>query len=123
MKLRNIAIVAALLAAPLSQSAFAQLDAPLAPSTPPPAPLDEAMPLQPGPAYVWAPGYWSLDAGRYDWVGGAWMLPGYDYGLHFRLHDRFDHGLEGHEHSEGGHGGEPGDHLAVHIGHEGGHGR
>jgi hypothetical protein len=116
MRLRRITIVAALLAAPLSSSALAQLDAPLDPSTPPPAPLEEAMPLQPGPAYVWSPGYWSLESGRYDWVGGSWMLPGYDYGLHFHIADRLDHGLGDHDWQHG-------DHLPVHVGHEGGHGR
>ena len=113
MKLRRIAIAAALLAAPLSPSAFAQLDAPLDPSTPPPAPLVEAMPLQPGPGYVWHPGYWSLDAGRYDWVAGSWMIPGYDFGLHYRVRDRID--LARHD---GG-----GGHEGPHGGHEGGYRR
>jgi hypothetical protein len=123
MKFRNIALVAALVGATLSPSVFAQLDAPLDPSTPPPALLDEAVPLQPGPGYVWSPGYWSLGTGRYDWTGGSWMLPGYDYGLHFHIGNRPDHGFKDHDRAGGeGHPGEPGDHLAVHIGHEGGHG-
>jgi hypothetical protein len=39
----------------------------------PPAPVTEVIPVQPGPEYVWVPGYWEW-RGRWVWYGGAWVL-------------------------------------------------
>jgi len=35
----------------------------------PPAPLVEAVPA-PRPGYVWAPGYWTWQGDRYNWIAG-----------------------------------------------------
>jgi hypothetical protein len=75
-RFRNIATAVGLAAASLHVAA--QDCKPLDPSTPVPAPLEEAMPLQPASEYVWSPGYWSWQCEGYDWVGGEWILPGYD---------------------------------------------
>jgi hypothetical protein len=48
------------------------------PATPPVAAAPaapEVVPPQPGPAYVWVPGYWTWRRGAYAWVAGAWLLP------------------------------------------------
>jgi len=37
----------------------------------PPPPQVEVMPVSPGPAYYWVPGYWSWN-GTWVWVGGRW---------------------------------------------------
>jgi len=42
------------------------------PSPPPPAQV-EVIPVTPGQAYVWVPGYWSWNAG-WIWVGGRWCV-------------------------------------------------
>jgi hypothetical protein len=42
-------------------------------SQPPPAPPVEVIPAAPGPAYVWAPGYWSWNGG-WTWIGGGWVI-------------------------------------------------
>jgi len=46
--------------------------------SPPPAPLYEAVPAA-RPGYVWAPGYYTFEDGRYMWHGGAFVQarPGY----------------------------------------------
>ena len=43
-----------------------------APSAPPPVRV-EVVPVAPGPAYVWAPGYWSWNGG-WIWVGGRYVM-------------------------------------------------
>src|SRR5437899_6828213 len=40
----------------------------------PPAPQVEVLPVAPGPAYVWAPGYWSWSVGGWVWVGGHYIV-------------------------------------------------
>ena len=35
----------------------------------------EVVPPQPGPAYVWVPGYWTWTRDAYVWVPAAWLLP------------------------------------------------
>ncbi len=42
---------------------------------PPPAPQVEAIPVSPGPDYVWTPGYWSWNGGVWIWMGGYWHYP------------------------------------------------
>jgi hypothetical protein len=39
---------------------------------PPPPPRVEYVPVAPGPAYVWMPGYWSWHGRGYGWRGGHW---------------------------------------------------
>ena len=46
----------------------------------PPAPQVEVVPVAPGPAYVWVPGYWSIG------VGGGWVWVGGHYGIPPRPH-------------------------------------
>jgi WXXGXW repeat (2 copies) len=36
----------------------------------PPAPIYEAIPVSPGPAYYWQSGYWSWNGYRYVWIHG-----------------------------------------------------
>jgi hypothetical protein len=47
--------------------------------TPPAAPAArvEVITPQPGPNYVWVPGYWAWDAGTatYVWQTGHWIVP------------------------------------------------
>ena len=47
--------------------------------TPPPlpAPQTEAVPAQPGPAYVWVPGHWAWRGPHrgYVWMDGHWAMP------------------------------------------------
>jgi hypothetical protein len=65
--------------------------------TPPPAPVYEVVPA-PRPGYIWAPGYYRYDAGRYAWTTGRWMpvRPGYRW-----VNDRWDHGPQGWYHVAG----------------------
>ena len=44
---------------------------------PPPAPLVEVAPEQPGPAYVWVAGHWAWRGPRrrYVWIPGYWAVP------------------------------------------------
>src|SRR5437764_2441180 len=39
----------------------------------PPPPRAEVYGYAPGPGYVWAPGYWAWDGGRYHWRSGSWV--------------------------------------------------
>jgi hypothetical protein len=78
---------AATLAAIFTASAAAQLPRPPAPLRPPlpdeirptivevaPPPLRvEATVARPGPAYVWAHGYWDWDGNSWAWVPGRWV--------------------------------------------------
>ena len=45
--------------------------APVVVQSAPPAPIVEVVPVAPGPAYAWVPGYWSWN-GRWVWVRGNW---------------------------------------------------
>src|SRR5579859_1115745 len=40
---------------------------------PPALPVYE-LPPEPGPGYIWAPGYWAWDGAEYYWVPGTWVL-------------------------------------------------
>ncbi|MBC8023798.1 MAG: YXWGXW repeat-containing protein [Burkholderiales bacterium] len=78
MRIRKVATVLGLAAAAGSFAAAAQECIPFDAMTAPGAPLEDAQALQPGPGYVWSPGYWAPRCdGQYDWVGGEWILPGY----------------------------------------------
>ncbi len=46
-------------------------------NVPPPPLRAEVVVVQPGPGYVWVPGYWDWDAprGEYLWIAGAWTRP------------------------------------------------
>ena len=44
----------------------------VAPTAPPP-PQVEVVTVAPGPAYVWAPGYWSWN-GSWVWIRGSWVI-------------------------------------------------
>lgn len=39
----------------------------------PPPPQVEVIPVAPGPAYVWVPGYWWWNRGAWIWVRGTWV--------------------------------------------------
>src|SRR6266850_3537073 len=39
----------------------------------PPADVVEAVPVAPGPEYVWVPGYWAWNPG-WVWIGGRWVI-------------------------------------------------
>jgi hypothetical protein len=39
---------------------------------PPPPPRVEYVPVAPGPAYVWVPGYWQRHGRAYTWRSGHW---------------------------------------------------
>jgi hypothetical protein len=54
--------------------------APAVVAQPPPAPQVEAVPVAPGPEYVWMPGYWSIG------IGGGWAWVGGHYGVRPRPH-------------------------------------
>ena len=41
----------------------------------PPAPQQEVVLAQPGPQYVWLPGYWTWRNEQYQWMAGHWELP------------------------------------------------
>ena len=40
----------------------------------PPPPRAETPTLQPGPVYVWVPGYWKWAGINYEWVDGRWTV-------------------------------------------------
>jgi len=44
---------------------------------PPPRARVERVVRQPGPAYVWVPGYWYPVGNHYNWHNGYWTLPPY----------------------------------------------
>ena len=44
---------------------------------PPPRPRVERVVRQPGPAYVWVPGYYYPQGNHYAWHQGYWTLPPY----------------------------------------------
>jgi hypothetical protein len=44
---------------------------------PPPRARVERVVRQPGPAYVWVPGYWYPAGNHYKWHNGYWTLPPY----------------------------------------------
>ena len=39
---------------------------------PPPPPRVEYVPVPPGPAYVWVPGFWQWHGRAYTWRSGHW---------------------------------------------------
>ena len=41
----------------------------------PPPPQPEVVVYQPGPEYVWVPGYWAFNGSAYIWIGGRWARP------------------------------------------------
>ena len=41
----------------------------------PPMPPSEVVIVQPGPEYVWVPGYYGYSNGNYVWVQGQWHVP------------------------------------------------
>ena len=43
--------------------------------TGPPPPPSEVVIVQPGPDYVWVPGYYNWYGGSYVWVRGTWTVP------------------------------------------------
>jgi YXWGXW repeat-containing protein len=51
----------------------------------PPADLVEAVPVAPGPAYVWVPGYWVWNGG-WVWIGGRWVIRPYPHAVWVRGH-------------------------------------
>ncbi len=43
----------------------------------PPAPIYETVPVSPGPAYYWVPGYWTWNGYRYVWTHGRYAYRPY----------------------------------------------
>ena len=43
----------------------------------PPAPIYETVPVSPGPAYYWVPGYWNWNGYRYVWIRGRYAYRPY----------------------------------------------
>jgi WXXGXW repeat (2 copies) len=43
----------------------------------PPAPVVETLPVSPGPAYYWIPGYWRWNGYRYAWAHGYYAYRPY----------------------------------------------
>jgi hypothetical protein len=67
---------------------------------PPPPIIVERRPPLPGPGYVWVPGYWGHDHGRYAWVPGRYGRP-----PHARaqwVQPRWDRTEHGYRHVPGG---------------------
>ena len=58
----------------LPNAAYARADAEVVIGTAPPAPIEEAIPVAPGPAgeWIWHPGHWRWIDERYLWVPGHW---------------------------------------------------
>ena len=84
MKLRIVAMVSAALAlsacvayvptGPAPAYAYGDSYATYAAYGPPAAPL-EVVPVAPGPAYVWTPGFYVWGGRGYSWRGGRWEVP------------------------------------------------
>ena len=81
MSLRHVLLAATILsspliAAPVSNSAAAQVSVSISvPIAPPELPVYDQPPI-PEVGYVWTPGYWAWDqADGYYWVPGTWVLP------------------------------------------------
>jgi len=47
--------------------------------TGPPLPPAEVIAVQPGPEYLWVPGYYDYAGGSYVWVSGRWAVPPHGY--------------------------------------------
>jgi hypothetical protein len=62
--------------APVVSNAQANAQIVEAPASPPAAPRQvEVVPVSPGPAYYWVPGYWAWRGGGWVWIRGTWVLP------------------------------------------------
>jgi hypothetical protein len=83
MKSRNVVAVLALAVAAATMPAVSEARVSFDLSIAPPAPLVEGVPA-PRPGYVWAPGYWTWQGERYNWIAGSWMKerPGYRWEPH-----------------------------------------
>ena len=44
-------------------------------TTEPPTPVAETVTVAPHPGWVWLPGYFKWEGGKYVWVGGEWVEP------------------------------------------------
>ena len=53
---------------------YAAEEGPVVGVAPPPSRY-EAVPVAPGPGYVWIGGYWGWNLGRHVWIGGRWAMP------------------------------------------------
>ena len=51
----------------------------------PPPLIDEPVPVEPGPGYVWIGGNWDWDGGRWRWDHGRWDRPP-ERGMHWEPH-------------------------------------
>jgi len=49
---------------------------------PPPVRLTDAVPISPGPGYVWVGGYWAWDGGQYLWQEGRYVRLRHGYVYH-----------------------------------------
>ena len=112
--LRNAISVAVLVLGASSGSAQAQVNVHIDIS--PPAPRYEIVPTV-SPGYIWAPGYWAWQGGRYDWVSGRpiaqrvgqrWVPdhwePGNRYRAGYWAPDRgYENGREDDDHDRGEH--------------------
>ena len=66
----------------------------------PPTPPYEDVVVQPGPEYVWVPGYYAYAGGSYLWVSGTWRVPPSGYhrwvSAHWEHQNRGWHLVRGH---------------------------
>jgi hypothetical protein len=67
--------------------------------SPPPPVRYEAVPVSPGPGFVWTAGYWGVEGNRYVWVPGRWQRPPYE-GAYW-THPHYDHYDKGWQYHEG----------------------
>jgi len=75
---------------------------------PPPPRVVYAVPVSPGPDFIWIEGYWYPAGRRYKWHGGywtrapyagaRWVVPRYDGGQFFEGYWEGDRGRFGHDH-------------------------
>ncbi len=98
MKNYKSLLAGALLLATLSSAAFAD-SFNLTIGTPPPAPVVEAIPVAPGPDYVWRPGYWRWVDERHVWIPGHYAQPPHPHAVWEA--PRWDHHEDGYHFQEG----------------------
>lgn len=75
---------------------------------PPPMRVERVRPRQPGPDYVWIPGYWYPQGRKYKWHAGYWTVmpyrgarwaaPRYDGGMYYPGFWEGDRGRFDHDH-------------------------
>ena len=98
--MRKLLLAAALAAGYVAYAvpALAQISAGIYVQFGPPAPVYQPVPPPPAPNYVWVPGYYRFDDGRYVWVSGRYQRSPYPAALW--VHGYGGHHGKGHGHGE-----------------------